>query len=88
MPFMNFNLGFEKWVNTLSLKLASWGFAVDAILVSFTMRQHLSCFISKVGILPKNGGMLLHFFYKAFDPDTKIRYPVFFPLYVVKQTKI
>jgi hypothetical protein len=36
---MNLLVGFEKWVKTLPIKFASWAFAFEAILVSFTVRH-------------------------------------------------
>jgi hypothetical protein len=60
---MNFLDGFEKWVNTLSMKFASWAFAFDAILESFTARQPPCpvCYL-QVGILPKTAGGCRAFF--------------------------
>jgi hypothetical protein len=58
------------------MKLASWAFAFDAILVSFTVRQP-PCLFSQVGILPKNGGRLPRFSTPPSEPNQKMGNVVF-----------
>ena len=50
-PGPPFFAGFEKWVNTLPMKWASWAFAFDAIFVCFASRYST-----------ENGGRLPRFF--------------------------
>jgi len=70
--FANFRNGFEKWANTLPKKLASWAFAFDAILVSFTARQPPCLLILQIGILPKKGGRLPRFSTPPSEPNQKM----------------
>ncbi len=79
-PGPPFFAGFEKWVNTLPIKLASWAFKIGEL--GFRLRRDsgiihgaatsLSCLLSASRYSTENGGRLPRFFRPPIEPYQKM----------------